>query len=152
MCACSGHMLTDIRNMRNGCVNMCVCVRAYLFALPIYGHEVALSIYSSPAYLPARLEGLVQKIETALWRHILFVSPLLKNMHLTYRNCTVTKDNAVWHGEWCRMLLTVYHMDVLSFSNDLPAWEHSWHQSEAEWYLSKLSAYRWDCSYCIHCN
>lgn len=54
------------------CKRVCVCVCthiAFFLALPMYGQEIALAIFPSPAYLMACLEVLVQKIETTLWKY-----------------------------------------------------------------------------------
>lgn len=116
-----------------------VCVCTAFFHL-LFMQIIALTIISSPAYLP-------------MWKLLCGNAFCCLNYapHIQ-KNYNETKDNAVWHGKWRRMLLTVYRKGILSFHNELSAWEHIWRQLATERYLRKLSAYKWGCSYCMFCS
>lgn len=67
------------------------CVHIFcLLALPMYGHELALAIFSSPAYLIACLQVLVKKIAPPLQECLLLFFSLCKISTLRQANC---KDN-----------------------------------------------------------
>lgn len=77
----------------------CVCWNRLLpspTALPMFGQELALAISSSPAYLPACLEVLVQKIETTLCECILFFysPPPSKYAPCVHKHYHEAEDNA----------------------------------------------------------
>lgn len=81
----------------------------------MYGQQIALDIYSSPAYLPACLQVLAHRIETTLWECVLFFFPSFRYApHILQ----ASEDNAVWRTPWWRMLFTVNHRGVLSSYNE----------------------------------